>query len=70
MSDTTELLAEPKLVDFETACRMLGNMSREMLRQEMTAGRINAQTIGRKIVFRPAELERYAEARPSWEPKS
>jgi hypothetical protein len=58
-----------ELVDFDTTRKILGNMSRETLRQEMAAGRINGRHIGRKVVFRPEELKRYADALPSWEPK-
>ena len=69
MDDTT-LITEPALVDLDTACQLLANISRDTLKREMRAGRINAQRIGAKIVFRPEELRRYAEARPSWEPRS
>jgi hypothetical protein len=63
---TTSL--EPALVDFETARQALANMSVNALREEMAAGRINAQRIGKKVVFRPEELRRYAQACASWEP--
>lgn len=59
---------EPALVDFETARQALANMSVGTLREEMAAGRINAQRIGKKVVFRPEELRRYAHACASWEP--
>jgi hypothetical protein len=44
-------------------------MGKDTLRAEMVAGRINAQLVGKKIVFRPDELRRYANELPSWEPK-
>jgi hypothetical protein len=59
---------EPVLVDFPTACKLLA-ISKDLLRQEMACGNIAAQTVASKVVFRPDELRRYAEARPAWEPK-
>jgi excisionase family DNA binding protein len=58
---------QPVLVDMETAARSLA-ISDDKLRQEMHAGRINAQKLGSKIVFRPEELQRYANDLPAWEP--
>lgn len=60
---------EPVLVDFETARKLLGNMSMSLLREEMAAGNIAAQRVGKtKIVFQVSELRRYAAERPAWEP--
>jgi hypothetical protein len=59
---------EPALVAFAKACQLL-SMGKDTLRAEMVAGRINAQLVGKKIVFRPDELRRYAAELPSWEPR-
>jgi excisionase family DNA binding protein len=64
---TTPDTADAVLVDMKTACRLL-SISEVKLREEMHAGRINAQRIGRSIVFRPEELKRYAADLPAWEP--
>lgn len=59
---------EPFLYDFATACEMLG-ISGVTLREKMHAGLIAAQRDGKKILFQPDELRRYAADLPSWEPK-
>jgi hypothetical protein len=64
----TSPIANAVLVDLETACSLLA-ISRESLKQEMRAGRIAAKVYGRKPLFQPDELTRYADALPSWEPK-
>lgn len=71
MTDQPEdvvVIAEPKMVNFKAACKMLGDISEKTLRTEMFEGRIYPQKIRGKVVFSVKELERYAEECPSWEP--
>jgi hypothetical protein len=66
--DTAIVVAiEPVLVDFKTACATV-SLSAVALRKEMALGRINAKTYGRKPLFEPDELRRYAASLSSWEP--
>lgn len=60
---------EPEFVDKTTACAMLGGISREKLEALMRAGEIVPQVIGHRVVFRVAEVRRFAAECPSWEPK-
>jgi len=62
------LAVEPPLVDFQGACVALA-ISERQLRREMDAGAIAAKVRGRKVLFEPSELRRYATDLPSWEPK-
>jgi hypothetical protein len=68
MTEPVVVQAEPALVDFDTAARLL-SIGKDLLRSEMEAGRIAAQRLGaKKVVFRLEELRRYANDLPSWEP--
>jgi hypothetical protein len=64
---TVVVAIEPVLVDFKTACATV-SLSPPALRGEMAAGRINAKVYGRKPLFEPDELRRYAASLSSWEP--
>jgi hypothetical protein len=63
MSGKTEVIvtAEPQFLDFETTCQVLGKIGKDELRQLMQAGLIKCQNIGKRIVFRWAEVQRFAE---------
>lgn len=58
---------EPPLVDFKDAMKLLA-ISDRGLRRELSEGNIAAKFRGRKVLFEPSELRRYAADLPSWEP--
>jgi excisionase family DNA binding protein len=45
------------------------SMSQRRLDELVAAGEIAAVQDGGRVKFRPAELQRYADALPNWEPK-
>ncbi|MEV5360610.1 helix-turn-helix domain-containing protein [Micrococcus luteus] len=70
----TDLLAvsvqlEPPFVDKNTAAQLLGNISTDKLEQLVRAGEIAAKTVGKRVVFEPDEIRRFARECPSWEPR-
>jgi hypothetical protein len=58
---------EPPLVEFKKAMGLLA-ISDRALRRELASGNIAAKFRGRKVLFEPSELRRYAADLPSWEP--
>ena len=58
---------EPPLVDFKDAMKLLA-ISDRALRRELSDGNIAAKFRGRKVLFEPSELRRYAADLRSWEP--
>ena len=63
MSGKTEVIvtAEPRFLDFDTTCEVLGKIGKGELRPLMQADLIKCQNIGKRIVFRQAEVQRFAE---------
>lgn len=60
---------EPEFVDKPTTCQMLGGISSFKLEELMRAGEIVPRVIGKRVVFPVAEVRRFANECPSWEPK-
>jgi hypothetical protein len=71
MSDQPDVtvVVEPVFVDRETAAQMLGGISIDKLDQLVRAGEIAARRVGKRVVFEPGEIRRFASECPSWEPK-
>lgn len=60
---------EPALVDYETACRILGGISESVLRRLVAEGDLAARKLGGRTLFETEELRRFAASLPSREPK-
>jgi hypothetical protein len=72
MSDKIEVIViiEPEFLDFETACKALGNVGKGELWQLLHVGLINGHKIGKRTVLRLAEVRRFTESCGSWEPRN
>lgn len=51
------------------ACKFLGDISQDKLMDLVRAGRLNAKQLDARVVFEVAELQRFIEELPSWEPR-
>jgi len=60
---------EPEFLDKKTTCHVLGDISLDRLEALMRAGEIVPKVIGSRVVFPVAEVRRFAQECPSWEPK-
>ena len=64
-----QVVVEPPFVDRETTARLLGGISTDKLDQLVRAGEIAAKVIGKRVVFEPTEIRRFAADCQSWEPR-
>lgn len=60
---------EPVFLDKQTTCSLLGGISEDKLDEFLRAGDITAKTIGKRVVFTPEEVRRFASERPAWAPR-
>lgn len=60
---------EPVFLDKETTCSMLGGISVDKLDEFLRTGAIAARTVGKRVVFEPDEVRRFAKACPAWAPR-
>ncbi|WP_044109744.1 helix-turn-helix domain-containing protein [Mycobacterium canetti] len=59
---------EPELVDKKTTCQMLGGISIDRLEALMRSGELVPRKLGGRVVFRVADVRRFASELASWEP--
>jgi hypothetical protein len=60
---------EPVFLSKPATCVALGEISERVLEGLMRTGQIVPRTIGGRVVFPIAEVRRFADACPSWEPR-
>lgn len=61
-------MGEKKITGFlnlEEACRFLGNMPANTLREKVKFGTVRAYNTGRHLVFDPADLTAFVKRRPA-----
>lgn len=62
-------MTAPLLVDYETACAMLGGVHRNHLRNLVVRGEIPSVKVGRRAMFRVADLATYVDRLPEAGPR-
>lgn len=60
---------EPLFLNKAATCKALGEISLDRLEALMRAGELVPKVIGSRVVFAVDEVRRFANERPSWEPR-